>query len=168
MKTHGNLWLEKREQFFYCDENGMKNAGCKCTWAIFILSDSAFIFITAINIAKWIFQQFLKTHYVLFQWSIFCSVNMEMEWGWCMKKYCITEACLWCSGWDYQLKYSWREYPLFKYLWARHCNDLSMAAASSSSVGIHRKLPSVYALCNPSHIRLSKATAETCLVKSAT
>lgn len=35
--------------------------------AIFILSDSAFIFITAINMANWIFQQFLQTYYVLFQ-----------------------------------------------------------------------------------------------------
>lgn len=30
-------------------KKGLKNAGCKCTWAIFILSDSAFIFIIAIN-----------------------------------------------------------------------------------------------------------------------
>ena len=35
--------------------------------AIFKVSDSAFIFITTINMAKWIFQQFLQTHYVLFQ-----------------------------------------------------------------------------------------------------
>lgn len=75
-------------------------------------------------------------------------------------------AFWWCRGLDYQIKQSWREYPLLKYLWARHCDDLSMAAASSSSVGICRNLPCVSALCNPSQcIRLSKATAETCLMK---
>lgn len=43
------------------------------------VSDSAFIFITPINMAKKIFQHFLQTHYVLFRRSMVHFVNMEME-----------------------------------------------------------------------------------------
>lgn len=128
--------------------------GCKCTRAIFIRSDSAFIFITAINMATWIFQQFLQTHYVLFQWSIRHSVNME------------TEECYWglfggAEAWIIGLSTVGGECPLLKYFWARHCNEVPEAA-------VYRKLLCVCALCKAFQCMcLSKATAGTCLVKQA-
>lgn len=43
----------------------MKNPACKCVRTIFLQGDSAFIFITAINVAKhFFFQLFLQNHYV--------------------------------------------------------------------------------------------------------
>lgn len=44
----------------------MKIAACKCVRTIFLQGDSAFIFITTIDVAKLIFfpQLFLKNHYV--------------------------------------------------------------------------------------------------------
>lgn len=83
-----------------------KNAGCKCTRAIFILSDSAFIFITAIDMAKWIFQQFLQSHYALFHWSICCSENMEIGGRRvcsCVCVCCMKRVYFCCWGLDYQL-----------------------------------------------------------------
>lgn len=80
------------------------------TPAIFIPTDSAFIFITVINMAKWIFRQFLQTHYVLFQRSIRVSVNTETE-GLLLRS--VAVAFHWCRGLDYQLKCGWEGMPTF-------------------------------------------------------
>ena len=64
--------------------------------AIFIPSDWAFIFITGIDMAKWIFQQFLQTHYVLFgDQYVALYTHTEVEGVWLHEK-SITEALWWC------------------------------------------------------------------------
>lgn len=74
MKTHGNLWVWGERRVFGAARNKEK-----CRLRVHEPGDSAFIFITTINMANWIFQQFLQTYYVLFQWSISRSPNMEIR-----------------------------------------------------------------------------------------
>lgn len=126
--------------------------------AIFIPSDSAFIFITVINMAKWIFLQFLA--------NPLCIVSVINTWlckhgdgGDAFEECCrgfFTGAEAWIislnavgGGDTHFLKY---------FFGARHCNELPAA--------VYRKLLCVCALCNPFQcIRRSKAAAETCLVE---
>lgn len=72
--------------------------------AIFILSDSAFIFITGIDMAKWIFQQFLQTHYVLFGDQYVALYTRRWRGCCCMKRVLLRPFGGADSALDYQLK----------------------------------------------------------------
>lgn len=180
MKTHGNpldgvaqkkgavlwvRWKKIKRVYIFFSKIVQINVACKCARVIFIPCDSAFVFITTINMAEWIFGRFLQTPLCIV-WMINTLLSKHGD-G-------FSRVLLWLrSGaevWTVSLNVVGENVHFLKHFLflkgARQRNELPAAP--------HRKLLCewvpvwAHALCNPFRcIRRSKAAAETCLLESA-